>query len=270
MLRRSWPFLCLVCLGCHSLPGMIRDADPESGPSLSAQAKELWEKGQEAMQQEQPKQAIVFYEQSLAQDPALTCNFLSLAAAHLECGNEEIAGAYLARYVDSHPEHLSVRAFFAELLLRLHRTQEARCQLERFIADAQDAAGEQESPLIHGHSRLMEIAETEDNAYEAHLNRGIGLYLLARRRADLDDPEGELPAGGLLWKAVQELAQAQALRPREARPCWYLYAAWHGLAQEQPARRWLRLGLENAPFSTLTPAEQRALYRAGQVLERSL
>jgi len=270
MLRRSWPFLCLFCLGCHSLPGMNRD--PESGPEppTSFQAKALWEKGQEAMQQEQPKNAIVFSEQSLALDPSLTCNFLSLAAAHLECGNEEIAGAYLGRYVDSHPERLSVRAFFAELLLRLQRTQEARCQLERFIADAQDAGGDQESPIIHGHSRLMEIAETEDNAYEAHLNRGIGLYLLARRRADLDDPDGELPADGLLWKATQELAEAQALRPREARPCWYLYAVWHRLAQEQPARRWLRLGLENAPFSTLTPAEQRGLYRAGQALEKSL
>ena len=270
MLRRCCLFLCLVCLGCHSVvPEAIREPVPEPQPGPSIQAAELWEKGQLAMQQEQRKQAIALYEQSLALDPSLTCNYLSLAAAHIEDGNEEAAGRYLARFVEINPGHLSARAFLAELLLRLHRPQEARGHLERFIADAQEAGAEQDSPIIHSHSRLMEIAETEDNAYEVHLNRGIGLYLLARQRADLEDPE-ELPADGLLWKAAQELAQAQALRPREARPCWYLYAVWHGLAQQQPARRWLRLGLENAPFSSLTPAEQRGLYRAGQDLQRPM
>jgi tetratricopeptide (TPR) repeat protein len=270
MLRRCSLFLCLVCLGCHSLPAGIHDSGPELEAGRTAQARELWEKGQEAMKHEQPKEAIALYEQSLALDPSLTCNYLSLATAHLESGNEQVAGPYLIRYVESNPEHLSARAFLAELLLRLHRPEEARGQLERFVADAQEAGAELESPIIHSHSRLMEIAEVEENSYEVHLHRGIGLYLLARRRADLDDPDGELPADGLLWKAAQELAQAQALRPREARPCWYLYAVWHGLAQQQPARRWLRLGLENAPFSSLTPAEQRGLYRAGQTLQRPL
>ena len=268
MLRNFWSFLCLVCLGCHSFSGVDPVSSPES--ALALQAKELWDKGQEAMKEEQPKQAIAYYEQSLALDPTLTCNYLSLAAAHLEAGEEETACISLARYLESHPEHFSVRPHFAELLLRLHRAAEARCQLERFIADAQDAPAEEAAPMIHCHGRLMEIAESEENAYEAHLNRGIGLYLLARRRAELDAGEEELPADGLLWKAAQELTQAQSLHPRDARPCWYLYAVWHGLAQDQPARRWLRLGLENAPFSSLTPAEQRGLYQAAKSLGKTL
>ncbi len=270
MLRRSWHMLILVCLGCHSFSGQPMEPGPSPEPSPSSQALELWEKGQQALQHGQPNQAILLYEESLALDPSLTGIFLSLAAAHLEKGNEEAAGRFLARYVAGHPEHLSVRAHFAELLLRLHQAKEARCQLERFIADAQEAGGEQQAAILQGHSRLMEMAEAEDNAYEAHLNRGIGLYLLARRRAELDDPDGELPAEGLLWKAAQELTLAQGLRPREARPCFYLYAVWNSLAQHQPARRWLRLGLENAPFSPLTPAEQRGLYQAGHALEKPL
>src|SRR5215471_8598461 len=112
MLRRCWVFCCLLCLGCHSLvPDGNRETvpEPETGPAWKA--LELWEKGQEAMQHEHPKQAIALYEQSLALDPKLTCNYLSLAAAHLETGNEEAAGPYLARYVETHPDHLSARAF---------------------------------------------------------------------------------------------------------------------------------------------------------------
>jgi tetratricopeptide (TPR) repeat protein len=275
MLRRPWLMLLLVCLGCQSPVNLdvapLPDPTPtQETPNPSAQAKELWEMGQSAMKEGQPQKAIDLFQQSLALDPSMTCNFLSLGAAHLEAGQQEKAALYLARYVALHPEHLSVRTLYAELLLRLHQDQEARCQLERFIADAQDAGAEQESPIIHSHSRLMEIAEADEDPYEAHLNRGIGLYLLARRRADVDDPDGELPADGLLWKAAQELSLAQSLRPREARPCWYLYSVWHGLARQQLARRWLRLSLENAPFSNLTPAEQRGLYQAGQNMEKPL
>src|SRR6476620_10529823 len=115
MLRRSWPLVCLVCLGCHSLAEVTQDPKADQKPNPAVQAKELWEKGQEAMKQEQPKQAIAFYEQRLAVDPSMSCNHLSVGAAYVESGNEAAAADHLAKYLESNPEHLSVRVLFAEL-----------------------------------------------------------------------------------------------------------------------------------------------------------
>jgi hypothetical protein len=131
--------------------------------------------------------------------------------------------------------------------------------LDRLVEDAQgrEAAAAQ---LIHSHSRLMEMAQSTNDPYAEHLNRGIGLYLLAQQRAALADFHGDLPASGLLWKAIDELDQARRLRPGEARPCWYLHQAWRALSQQQPAQRWLRAARDKAAFSFLTPAEQRGLF----------
>jgi len=267
MLRRGLLILCLGCLGCHSLPGVDLPTEPE--PDAPAPATMLWEKGQAAMRAGQPQQAIRCYEQSLAADPALTCNYLSLAAAYLECGKEEPACEHLARYVAAHPDHLASRAHYAELLFKLKRLDEARVQFERFAADAEET-GEKPARVIHAFSRLMEIALSAGNEYEEHLYRGIGLSLLARRRAELADPDGDLPASGLLWKAAFELKLAQELRPREARPCWYLYSVWRAMGKRQPAERWLRCALDNASFTPLNPAEDRALNLASQCLEKRL
>jgi tetratricopeptide (TPR) repeat protein len=260
MLRRGW-LICL-CLGCHSLAGV--EPEPEKAP-----ANELWQEGQAAMRQRQPEEAIRLYRKSLELDASLTCNYLSLAAAYLECGKEEAACDNLGKYLEHHPEHLAGRAHYAELLFKLRRTAEARAQFARFTVEAQET-GDAPSRMIHAVSRLMEIAAGESDAYEEHLNRGIGLYLLACRRAVLADPDGDLPASGLLWKAVCELRLAHELRPGEARPCWYLYSTWRALGQHQPAQRWLRCTLDKALFSSLNPAEQRSLHLAGQCLEKRL
>jgi hypothetical protein len=107
----------------------------------------------------------------------------------------------------------------------------------------------------------MEIAEAEGDEYAEHLHRGIGLYLLARERAELPEieDEGEMSEEGLLCKAAGELTMARMARRDEARPCWYLYEVWSRLDQRQPALRHLRLADAAAPFSYLTPAERREL-----------
>jgi tetratricopeptide (TPR) repeat protein len=263
---------CLFCVGCHSLGGVeLEPAAPSpEGPSPEPPpAMLLWEEGQAAMRAGRPERAIRCYEQSLAVDAALTCNHLSLAAACLESGQEETACDHLGSYVASHPDHLASRGHYAELLFKLKRVGDARVQFERFAADAQEKS-DKPARLVHAYSRLMEIGVADGNEYEEHLYRGIGLYLLARRRAELADPDGELPAGGLLWKAAFELKMAQELRPREARPCWYLYSVWWAMGKQQPARRWLRGALDNASLSPLTPAEQRSLHLVGQCLEKRL
>ena len=77
-------------------------------------------------------------------------------------------------------------------------------------------------------------------------------------------PAGDLPVEALLCKAAGSLAAAQALRPEEAKPCWYLHRVWRQLAQHQQADHWLRETHDAALFSALTPAEQRSLQIAGQ------
>jgi hypothetical protein len=104
----------------------------------------------------------------------------------------------------------------------------------------------------------MEIAEAEEDDYGEHLHRGIGLYLLACQSEALEAEDG-LSVEGTLFKAIAELTLARLERPQEARPCWYLYAAWSRLAQHQPAARWLRTAEAAAALSYLTPSEKRQL-----------
>jgi tetratricopeptide (TPR) repeat protein len=252
-LRRPCAFVCLL-LGL--LPALSA-AEPAAAP---APAMALWLEGQKAMSEGRTDDAIALYQRSVKLAPDLTRNYLSLAAAFLARGEDERAAPWLEHYVENQPDHLVVRAHYAELLLRLKRPHAAREQFERFIADAQDDEALAGRQLVHCHSRLMEIAEGEEDDYGEHLHRGIGLYLLACQSEALED--GRLLAEGTLFKAIAELTLARLGRPEEARPCWYLYAAWTRLAQHQPAARWLRTAAEAAPLSYLTPSEKRQLQLA--------
>jgi tetratricopeptide (TPR) repeat protein len=209
--------------------------------------------------------AIAAYRESLRLDPELSRNYLSLAAAFLEKGQDTTAAEHMGNYLRLQPDHVVVRVHYADLLLRLGRPSEAREQFERFVADAQVRPALAEEHLVHCHSRLMEIAEGLEDEYSEHLHRGIGLYLLAKQRAELPDAPGELSAEGMLCKAAGELTLASRGRPDEARPCWYLSAVWTELAQRRPAARWLRAAEAAAPFSYLTPGERDALRLASRM-----
>jgi tetratricopeptide (TPR) repeat protein len=255
--RHGWLLLGLLGLGCHSVL-------PVESEDEHAQAEVLWQEAQTALRRGRPNESIALCQQSLAADPGLIQNHLSLAAAYLENGEEKLACTHLAEYLKAHPEHLSIRVHLAEMLLKLHRLDEARAELERYVAEAQDIPEEKAEHLFHCHSRLVDIAEEAGDEYSECLNRGIGLYLLACQRATLPDPDGELSAEGLLCKAAGQLTLAERRRPEEARPCWYLYEVWSQLAQREQALRWLRAADDAAPFSYLTPAEQRGLQLAWQ------
>ncbi len=88
--------LLLACAGCQGLPFAAPAADP-------AEARRRWEEGQAAMQRQEPDRAIACYHASLAADPGMVQNHLSLAAAHLQQGDAAAACAHLARYVEAHP-----------------------------------------------------------------------------------------------------------------------------------------------------------------------
>jgi tetratricopeptide (TPR) repeat protein len=222
-------------------------------------AMKLWQQGQEAMHQGQTDQAINCYRRSLKLDPRLSRNYLSLAAAYLDKGDDLTACPYLARYVLVRPDHFVIRFHYAELLLKLDRPGAAREQFDRFIEDVQDRGDLAEQHLIACHSHLMEIAQTEEDEYAEHLHRGIGLYLLARTRTRLQEGDEALSPESLFCKAAAELTLARLERPGEARPCWYLHEVWSQLAQSQPAHRWLRTAEAEAGYSYLTPTEHRRL-----------
>jgi tetratricopeptide (TPR) repeat protein len=251
---QTWLFIAPLLLA-----STLQAEEPTpSSPGLAA-----WQKGQQALLEGQNEQAIASFRQSLEQDSGLVQNHLSLAAAHLGLGEQEKAVEQLERYLQAKPDHFVVRDQYAELLLRMDRLDAAREQFERFAEDVQDHESLAQQHLVTCHGRLLEIARKSDDDYGMHLHRGIGLYWLARQRSGLPDADDdELSTEGLLCQAASELVQARRQRPEEARPCWYLHEVWSQLAQRQPATRWLRAAEDAAPFSYLTPAEQRQLHFA--------
>jgi tetratricopeptide (TPR) repeat protein len=222
-------------------------------------AGQLWEKGQAAMREGRPDDAIQSYEQSLAIDPRMVCNHLSLATAYLEKKNSNSACEHLGIYLDARPGQFVLRFRYAELLARVDKTAAARGELERLVAEIQEEGDAANQNIIHAHERLMQWAENDHDEYDEHLHRGIGLFLLARKRSTLGDPEGELPCESLLCHAAAELTKARLARPEEARPCWYLFEVWSQLGQRLPAVAQLKQAQAASPFTYLTPAEQRAL-----------
>lgn len=234
---------------------------PAPRPAMISTAERLWLLGQQAMREGETRRAIDLYEECLAENPGYTRAYLSLAAAYLDQGQEDKACRFLTLYVAAHPRHLSVRAQYAELLHRLRRFTEARHEFENFVAEIQADDRLAAEHLIHCHSRLMQIAEVQCQEYDEHLNRGIGLLLLARQR-DSGEVPAEISSESLLCKAAGELALANQARPDEARPCWYLHEVWSELAQSQPAFKYLRAAQTLAPFSYLTPTERRDLHLA--------
>jgi tetratricopeptide (TPR) repeat protein len=250
----------LLCLGQEPASAEPGAAAP---PALRA-----WQEGQQALVDGRADDAIRRFQDSLRLDPHLARNHLSLASAYLAQGRDEQAAPHLASYLDAQPDHLVVRAHYADLLLRLARPRDAREQFQRFVADVQDHDALARQHLVHCHSKLMEIAEAEEDAYGEHLHRGIGLYHLACRRAELHEDGGPLTVEGLLCKAAAELTVARMERPEQARPYWYLYEVWTRLGQQHPATRCLRTAEATATLSYLTPAEQRALFLACRQADR--
>lgn len=173
---------------------------------------------------------------------------LTQAAACIERGELTAAIDIIARHVQDHPEQFTVRAYLAEMYWRQDRWPDAQIEFARFIADAQ-SSGAEPARLIHGHTRLMAIAEKTGDRDMEHLHRGIGLYWLARR-----EPK-QSTAECLYCKAAGELSVAERARPDDARPKWYLHQVWSALEQPTRARNYLSAAARQSGFSDLTPAE---------------
>jgi hypothetical protein len=245
---------CCFCLGCQT----TKSVDLEPGLK-----DPLWKKGQEAMRAGKPDEAIACYQEESAQKKPDARNYLSLAAAYTAKGDEAAACVALAHFVEANPEHRNARFYYAELLRRLGKSQEAQGQFEQSVANLQEEITSDYAQLVHCHGRLMELAEELQDEYQVHLHRGIGLFWLAQGSRTVGSDNAELSPEGLLCKAAAELNLANSLQPQEARPAWYLYSVWHSLAQSRLAEGYLQEACEAAPFSYLTAAELRSLQLAG-------
>jgi tetratricopeptide (TPR) repeat protein len=252
----------LLCLVSPATP----PADDK--PRAPSAAEAAWQRGQVAMDRDRLEEAVGHFQLSLRLDPAFVPARLSLAAAHMALGQDKEALPHLAAYLKARPEHVLIRPHYADLLTRLGLTAEASRQLECFVADVQPVPRLAESHLIGSHTKLMELARGRRDEYNEHLHRGIGLYLLAGKRAELGDEKSLRVAEELLCKAAAELTLARLAAPARVRPCWYLHRVWARLAQRQPALRWLRAAEDGGPLSDLTPAETRDLELAAGAARR--
>jgi tetratricopeptide (TPR) repeat protein len=240
---------------------------PSWGSAQEPQARLLWEQGQAAMKRGDGSQAIDLYHQCLKQDPSFVRAHLSLAAVYIEQGNERLAVPHLASYIHTVPEHTVIRVHYADILFRMQLWHESQAQFEECVVCLQERGDVAPNLLIEIHSKLMEIAEVLEDEYAERLERGIGLYLLACERSRLADPDGTLSVEGLLCRAMGELKEAIALRPKEARPNWYLYLTWSRLKERPQALQSLRQAERLAILSDMTPSEKQELEFARRKIE---
>lgn len=187
--------------------------------------------------------------------------WLKEAAKCLDAGDEAAALPLLTAYVAAHPDHATVRAHLAELLARLHKPDEAKYQLERYVADAQELGEPANQHLVHAETKLVDIAIEQGDVYSQRLHRCIGLFMLAERAAKGDDVDDEF-VEKTLFLAIAELNEAAKESPDEARPHWYLFEAWSRLGQRLPADTHLRRARKLSFAGDLTPAEAHALAQA--------
>jgi tetratricopeptide (TPR) repeat protein len=249
----------LLTLLLLSLPVPLLHADEVA-------AEKAYQAGQKAMDADRFDEAIGQFQLSLKLHSGHAQAYLGLAATYLALGRDPEALVQLRHYLRVHPDHFLIRWHLADVLVRLAQPTEARQHLERYLVAVQNRPNLEGDPVLRCHTRLMEIAGQQGDRYAEHLHRGIGLLILAERKAELG---GDRKAAGgtagkrsieeLLCKSAAELTLARLERPDEARPAWYLHRVWLALGQRQSAERWLRMAGRLATPGTLSPAEMAAL-----------
>ncbi len=276
------------------LPGLLvlGQADRTNAPPTRS-ALTLWQEGQEAMKRGEIPVALRCYQESQELAPDLPRVQLSLAAAYLQAENQPKACEHLRRYLDLEPGHWQVRQQLADLLCRLGHRALAKRELEWMLHGAHHTLalegkltdpGEAIRHLVHGHGRLMEMAEEENLPGQYHLHRGIGLYYLAKTLPNTGEIQPisthSSPSQGeeapdrqeLLLKAVQELTEADRLSKGNSQSAWYLSRAWREMGQSAQAEHWLKVLAKNHVPGELTPWEERefAVSRGASKLDKLL
>ncbi len=180
------------------------------------------------------------------------------ATAALEAKDFPLAAIHLRRYLQAYPDAVLIRMQLAELYFQLQRFEDSADQFQLALGEVIDPA----LPLhcrLHGHSRLMELAQERDDRFQEELHRGIGLVLLAEHRQASSQPEKMVNATQLLGKARTALVKASETAPKDARPALYLTSVWHSMQQHANAKASLEKAMLLAYCSPLTAQEHMQL-----------
>ncbi len=265
MLRsNAWTLVLLWGLGCQSAPSSWLDTRemtpiPDSPLARLTGVEAVGEPSSEPVRSHSLKQTATTM-QTPAEDTDK--DLLTQAIVCLQQGEEEKACSHLRRYVHGHPNVATARTFLIEVLVKLDRLGEAKELLETTIAKSALAERPDISSLVESHGRMLALAEKEDDEYQVHLQRGMGLFWLAKERAGVSELGDDLPIETILVKSAGELQAAHSLQPKQARPCVYLHAVWKQLGQREQSNRWLARARETAIFGGLPAPEQRLLEMA--------
>jgi tetratricopeptide (TPR) repeat protein len=188
--------------------------------------------------------------------PAEAADSLALAADALDAGDERRAVLHFVAHLREHPDDAATRAQLAEMLFQQKRLAEARDEYAIFLATAQGLSGPVRKLLPHAHTRLMLIAQDENDSGAEQLHRGMGLFVLVESWDADPDRRDEASANGTLMKCVRALRAARVAHP--ARANLYLALAYERLGLLSAARTALRGAAAAAPFG-LTPWERDRL-----------
>lgn len=193
-----------------------------------------------------------------ATDPETPADPLALAADALDRGDDRTASFHLAAHLIEQPGDAATRAQLAELLYQQARYAESRREFEEFVVCAQPLAGPVRRKLLHAHTRLMQIAQDEHDAYSEQLHRGIGLIVLVESWDADPKRRDESAANETLTKAVRALRAARNLKREGSRASYYLAVAYGRMGQLAAARSAGLCADTAAPFD-LTPWERGRL-----------
>lgn len=162
-----------------------------------------------------------------------------LRAAALLVDRGEIAPAipHLQAHLKLHPDAPMIRAYLAELLLKVGHGDEAKTQYERFIREAADQDGLSKQHLVHAHTKLMEIAAEADDDFHEQLHRGIALLLIVSQSAGSSAMGSEAMNEQTLHKAAKALKAATLAKPSDPRPLLYLFDVQVRMDQPGAARQ---------------------------------
>lgn len=198
-------------------------------------------------------------------EPAAEVDNLGRAAELLDGGDHDGALAQLTAHVKARPDAVMIRAYLAELHFKHGQPDQAKAHFTRFTRDAAGMGGAAGKHLTHCHTRLMEIATANDDAFGEQLHRGIGLVLLVRQwdsepvaSATEVDPLTETT----LVRAAGALKAARELDAKDPRVHLYLSEAFGRLGQHSAARSAMRMAKDLLPDASLNADELRRVRAA--------
>jgi Tfp pilus assembly protein PilF len=238
MRRAAWTLLTATAAGCAA-PHAIRSSEPAVVVARGAEPE------------------------------AAEADHFTRAAECLDRGDDAGAVTHLTAHVKAYPDAVMIRAHLAELHFKLGEAGKAQPHFARFVRDAAGMSGAAGRHLVHGHTRLMEIAAAGDDAFAEQFHRAVGLVLLVRQwdaePATDGTPKAELDAltETTLVRAAGSLKIAKELAPADPRVHLYLAEVWGRLGQHSAARAAMTTAEQLLPDADLN-ADERARLRAGR------